>query len=323
MQTVIAFGELLIDFLRTGAQAQGELEIPTFAQFPGGAPANVAVAVARLGGRARFAGGAGSDVFGEFLIDALERYGVSTRLVRRFPQATTALAFVTLDATGERSFSFRREATADLCLTAGDIAADWFEDAGFLHVCSNLLVQGTSAAATHAALALARRCGVTTSIDLNLRLALWRPAVPNRDELVGFVASGDIVKLSREEAEFLAGGASCDPLVASLLRRDPRLVVITDGARPIHWFSRGARGEVLPPATVAVDTTAAGDAFAGGLLFALARRDLGGDRLAAALESPALIDEVVRFAARCGAASVRRPGAFPSMPTLADLEELR
>jgi len=319
---VITFGELLIDFLQTRSEPSGELEVPILAQFPGGAPANVAVAVARLGGQAFFAGTASRDVFGDYLVDALARYGVSTALVRRVPDASTALAFVTLDAAGERSFAFRREATADLRVTAEDIRDDWFDGAGFLHVCSNLLMHAQAAAATYEALAAARRRGVVCSIDLNLRPSLWSQRPPDRHAMREFIAQGDVVKLSREEADFLSGSDNVESLADSLLQRTARLIVVTDGPRPLRWFAPGARGEIQPPSTTVVDTTAAGDAFAGGLLFALARRGLSGDGLEQALADRDCVVDVVRFAARCGAASVRRAGAFPSMPTLADLEDI-
>ncbi|WP_241240392.1 PfkB family carbohydrate kinase, partial [Xanthomonas vesicatoria] len=113
----------------------------TFAQYAGGAPANVAVAVARLGGAAHFVGMLGRDMFGDFLLQSLQQSGVATDGIVRTDQAKTALAFVALDDAGERSFSFYRPPAADLLFRPEHFAADGFTQAAVLHVCSNSMTE--------------------------------------------------------------------------------------------------------------------------------------------------------------------------------------
>jgi fructokinase len=320
VKRVLAFGEALIDFLAAEARPEGPLIIRTYHRYPGGAPANVAVAVARLGGAAAFAGQVGHDAFGDFLVDALARYGVSTALVRRHPSAKTALAFVTLDAGGERSFSFYRDATADLLFPIEAIADAWFRDRPIVHVCSNTLATADSEAATLAVMERARAAGCLTSFDVNLRANLWPAGRDPSAPIWRGVERADLLKVSREELEFLARGASPADAVPRILAAAPRWLVITDGPKPIAHYTAHRVERVEPPAVSAVDTTAAGDAFAGGLLFALARREVDAAAFGAVLAAPDELAAIVTFAARCGALAATRPGAFPSLPTLAEVE---
>ena len=148
MKRVLCFGEALIDFLNTGQQHEGDLSLNAFTQYPGGAPANAAVAVAKLGGDAAFAGQVGDDQFGHFLIDALRLYG-------------------------ERSFSFRRDGTADIVMTREQVGTDWFRDQPVVHFCSNTLTDAHIADVTRYVVAQARQRGSVVSFDVNLRHKLW------------------------------------------------------------------------------------------------------------------------------------------------------
>jgi len=132
---ILCFGEALIDFHAEGDDGHGFAQ--HFLPFAGGAPANVAVAVARLGGTARFAGMLSRDPFGDFLLDSLKRAGVGIDDIARTDEANTALAFVTLDTHGERSFTFYRASTADLLFRPAHFRVDTFHDAAVFHVCSN------------------------------------------------------------------------------------------------------------------------------------------------------------------------------------------
>ena len=157
MKRIVCFGEALIDFL---AQPQASLAEPrAFLQFAGGAPANVAVAAARLGAPADFVGMLGADLFGDFLLASLGEAGVGTGYIRRTAAAKTALAFVALDADGERSFSFYRPPAADLLFRPQDFDDACFTDAGILHACSNSLTDAALAATTWEAMARARAAG--------------------------------------------------------------------------------------------------------------------------------------------------------------------
>lgn len=319
MRPVLCMGEALIDFQPAAAgEADG-----LFRRYAGGAPANVAVAVARLGGRAEFLGMLGEDAFGDFLLEELRAAGVGTAGVQRTADAPTALAFVNLDARGERSFSFYRDRAADLLFRADAIPPRVFEDAAILHACSNSLVGADIAEATFACMRRAREAGALVGFDMNLRPALWAPGVDPAPRLWRALALADVVKLCVGEFDFAAGpSGDHEAMIARLWRGATRLLVVTDGDRMLRWFAPDGRGELHPFAVRAVDTTAAGDAFAGGLLFALARRGVDASTLPALVADPAALASVLRFAAACGALAATRPGAFAAMPAHDDVARL-
>ncbi|MDH5825013.1 carbohydrate kinase [Luteimonas sp. RD2P54] len=313
--TIVCFGEALIDFL-AGPVVEGEAR--AFRQFAGGAPANAAVAVARLGGRSEFVGMLGEDMFGDFLLHSLRAAGTGTRYVRRTGQAKTALAFVSLDADGERSFSFYRPPAADLLFRSSDFDPACLSECSIFHGCSNSLTDPDIAAATLAGMALARDAGALVSLDLNLRPALWARATPALPMLWQALEAADLVKLAREELEYLEQGRDGGGDVIARLLRASRLVVVTDGAAPIRWWTRSDSGELASIAVRAVDTTAAGDAFIGGLLSRLQQAGVDARRFDGFLDDRAAVVRCLRYAAACGALAVTRHGAFAALPTHAE-----
>lgn len=320
MKQVLCFGEALIDFLNFNTTAQGPLRLAEYRQYPGGAPANAAVAVARLGGHALFAGQVGQDGFGDFLAAALQQYGVDTRFLLRHPSANTTLAFVTLDDSGDRSFTFYRHETADVLLTPAQISADWF-NAGIVHLCSNTLTTAAIAACSEALVQQARRAGLLVSFDVNLRHNLWPHGQADRQVVNQLVKQADIVKFSRDELEYLAGG-DCDGYIRQCLAAGCRLLLVTDGGKTIEYFrASGANlqtASLQPPKVAVVDTTAGGDAFIGGVLFGLS---LLGD-FAALLADDSALAQLLTFASFCGAHAVTLPGAFPALPDQAAVAAL-
>ncbi|WP_454830832.1 carbohydrate kinase family protein [Pseudoxanthomonas wuyuanensis] len=317
--TILCFGEALIDFL-AGEPADGEAR--TFRQFAGGAPANAAVAVAKLGGRCEFVGMLGEDMFGDFLLHSLHEAGAGVRYVRRTAAAKTALAFVSLDAHGERSFSFYRPPAADLLFRDADFDAGCFAAASVFHACSNSLTDTGIAAATLSGMARARAAGALVSLDLNLRPALWPDATPALPVLWRALESADLVKLAREELEYLKEGSFGDEDIIARLLRSARLVLVTDGAAPMRWFARGRRGELPTFKVKAVDTTAAGDAFIGGLLSQLQREAVDASTFDAFLSHSAELERCLRYASACGALAVTRHGAFAALPSHAEASAL-
>ncbi|MBC7870176.1 MAG: fructokinase, partial [Chitinophagaceae bacterium] len=169
--TVVSMGELLIDFvaLESGVSVG---DVSGFQKAPGGAPANVAVAVARLGHDSAFLGQVGDDPFGHFLAEVLEAEGVDVHGLRFSPEARTALAFVSLGANGERSFSFYRNPSADMLYRPEDVALDVLDGAKIFHFGSITLIGEPSRSATLKAAQTARERGLIVSYDPNLRLAL-------------------------------------------------------------------------------------------------------------------------------------------------------
>lgn len=337
MADVLCFGEALIDFIASkaagsDAQVLGDgFKLPHFGQYPGGAPANAAVAVAKLGGSAGFIGQVGADQFGDFLQQALQHYGVDCRYLLRHPTAKTALAFVSHDDQGERSFSFYRDNSADLLFRTEQLTPAMFSGARLLHFCSNTLVQPEIAAVTAEVLTQAREQGLWLSLDVNLRHNLWPAGHADAALVRRFVAMADIIKFSASEISYLTDDISA--YVASLLAGQAQLVVITDDDQPIRYFSRHCSGVLPVPQVTVVDTTCGGDAFMGGLLYQLClladaepglnRNELNkmefSQKLANVLQSRAGLEPLLGFAARCGAHTVTRPGAFPALPVLADV----
>ena len=321
MDRIVCFGEALIDFSPAPASQPGQPRM--FVQHAGGAPANVAVAVARLGGAAEFVGMLGADMFGDFLLDSLRDAGVETRHVQRTSEAPTALAFVALDAHGERSFSFYRPPAADLLFRDSDLADEVFEQARVLHVCSNSMTEAAIADTTVAAMQRARRAGVLTSFDMNLRPALWHSGTDPTPRIWNALALADVVKLSREELEFLVDTSGDESTVLQRLWQGAtRLLVITDGARALRWLTPHGQGTLDSFPVTTVDSTAAGDAFTGGLLLGLATHSITPATLTAFASDPEALPGTLRFAAACGAFAATRPGAFAAMPTRADAEDL-
>lgn len=313
---ILCFGEALIDMHTERLDGRG------FAQqlrpFAGGAPANTAVAVARLGGHARFAGMLSRDRFGDFLLDSLEQAGVDTVDVVRTDAAHTALALVTLDARGERSFSFYRPPSADLLFRAGHFRAEAFEGTAVFHACSNSLTDPELAAATLEGMRRARSAGTLVCFDLNLRPALWPRDAEPRAAAWPALQLADVVKLSAEEFAWLAEGDE-PALLDRLWGGCTRLLLVTDAERPLHWFHPHAQGSLPSYRVDAVDSTGAGDAFVGGLLHQFAIQGIGPADLDDWVGTPARLQEILRYASACGALAVTRHGSFAAMPDAADV----
>jgi len=320
-RSILCFGEALIDMHAQAFDGRG------FAQqlrpFAGGAPANTAVAVARLGGHARFAGMLAQDRFGDFLLDNLQQAGVDTADVARTDAANTALAFVTLDARGERSFSFYRPPAADLLFRTEHFRARAFDDTAAFHACSNSLTDPALAEATLEGMRRARRAGTLVSFDLNLRPALWPRDGEPREPSWQALQLADVVKLSAEEFAWLAddseGASGEDALLERLWRGATRLLMVTDAERPLRWFRPGDRGELPGYRVDAVDSTGAGDAFVGGLLHQFAAQGIGPGELDGWIDERSRLHAALRYASACGALAVTRPGSFAAMPAAAEV----
>ncbi|MDE1463864.1 carbohydrate kinase family protein [Spartinivicinus poritis] len=317
MSMVYSFGELLVDML---AQLDSQQSV-NYRPFPGGAPANVAVAVAKLGGESRFVGQVGDDFFGHWLVDAVKQYGVNSDYLLITSQAKTALAFVSLDAQGERCFSFYRDQSADLCFDQACLDQVDFSSAAIFHCCSNTLTHEPLAKITQEALQRARQQGAITSFDINLRPALWPDDRSPQAVITDSLKQVDIIKASVEELAQLKPDWNLSQWQDLFLNNGTQLIILTDGARPVQVVTPDSQFEQATPTVKVVDTTAAGDAFVGGLLFGLANGLNQGQSFTDWLTSDAL-KKAVALAVACGALTVSRVGAFPALPSLAEVVEL-
>lgn len=312
MAEVVCLGELLIDFVPAAPSDSGAY--PTmFHQAPGGAPANVAVGLVRLGKSSAFMGQVGNDMFGRFLAATLRSASVDVSPLRFTNAAHTMLAFVSLAANGEREFLFYGNPSADMLFAPADVDETAIRCARVLHFGSIDLIWEPSRAATQHAIGVARQHGLGVSYDPNLRLNLWPDAQSARKGVRLGLDQAEIVKIAAEEAEFLTG--IDDPLRAarSLWHPNMLLMVVTLGAAGCIWVTPNDHGMVPGFSVEAVDTTGAGDAFTAGLLSGL-------------LDSPNLrpdsanIVSICRRANAMGALTTTRRGAIPAMPDHAALQ---
>ena len=315
MKKVVAIGELLIDFV---PQQKGCAldEVTHFERVAGGAPANVAAAVARLGGNAAMISQVGEDAFGTHILKVLRSNGVDTSCVFRTGRANTGLAFVSLDATGNREFSFFRNPSADLFLEEGQIVPEMFADCAALHFCSVDLVDWPVKAAHRRAVALAKQAGALISFDPNVRLPLWSSPADCQAAIREFLPSADLVKLSDDEVEFVTGCTDERAAAEKLFGMGCRLLIVTRGAAGSAAYTPHAEGFAETIRVPVTDTTGAGDSFIGSFLYQLTRDGVAADGLDKLTEQQ-LTDYLV-FSAQYASLTVQHKGAV-----MATMDELR
>ncbi|GLX78696.1 fructokinase [Thalassotalea insulae] len=316
MFSLLSFGEALVDFL------PDNIEATSYTPLAGGAPANVAVAFAKLGGNSYFAGGISTDNFGTMLMQQLTEYGVNTSFVSQISDAISAIVLVGLDQTGERSFNFYRHHTADTQYTSADIANINWRDIGVFHFCSNTLTDETMYQNTLCAIKAAKSQNALISFDVNLRQQLWDDLTLLPARVSACIEKSDIIKLSKDEAQYLAQlqQLNIEQYTSQLLAQGVKLVVITDGANAVQFISPSFAGQQKVPEIKALDTTAAGDSFIASLLFYLTQyAGSNAIRVIQTIEKQALVTAAVKFASQCGALTCQRKGAFTALPLITEL----
>lgn len=310
---IAALGELLIDFTDRGLSDAG---MRLFEQNPGGAPANMLAAAARLGERTAFIGKVGDDMHGRFLRDTLTAAGIDVTGLVLSPDVFTTLAFVALDDRGERHFSFARKPGADTCLRPDELPAPLLSSARVLHVGSLSLTDEPARSATFAAVEAAKRAGAVISYDPNYRAALW-PDEAAAAQMRSMVPYADVMKLSDEETLLLTGAAEPEEAAHRLLAQGVSCVAVTLGERGALVAVAGGMQTVPAFASDPVDTTGAGDGFWGGFL----HRMLTLDKRPAALTVADAAD-CARWGNTTAALCITRRGGIPAMPALGDVQAL-
>ncbi|KAK1314617.1 putative fructokinase-1 [Acorus calamus] len=305
---VISFGEMLIDFVPT-LSGVSLAEAPGFLKAAGGAPANVAIAVARLGGKSAFVGKLGDDEFGRMLAAILRENGVDDGGVRFDDGARTALAFVTLRADGEREFMFYRNPSADMLLRPEELDVDLIKKATIFHYGSISLISEPCRSAHLRAMDIAKDSNSLLSYDINLRLPLWPSPEEAKHRIRSIWNKADIIKVSDVEFEFLTGDSSLsdETAMSSLFHENLKLLLVTIGEKGCKYYTKNFKGIVGSISVKAVDTTGAGDAFVGALL-----RKIVEDQ--SVLQDEKRLREILRFANICGAITATKKGAIPSLP---------
>ncbi|KAL4575897.1 hypothetical protein LXL04_011984 [Taraxacum kok-saghyz] len=307
---VVCFGEMLIDFVPSVAGVS-LAEAPKFEKAPGGAPANVAVGISRLGGSSAFIGKVGDDQFGYMLADILKKNNVNNSGMRFDHKARTAIAFVSLKSDGEREFLFYRNPSADMLLQESELDVDLIKQARIFHFGSISLIEEPCKSTHLAAMALAKKSGSILSYDVNLRLPLWPSPHAAREGIMSIWDQADVIKVSDDEITFLTEGD--DPhddnvVLKKLFHPNLKLLLVSEGAQGCRYYTKKFKGRVPGMKVKPVDTTGAGDAFVGGILSILASdKDV--------YEDENLLREALLFANACGALVVTKKGAIPGMPT--------
>ena len=312
MTDIVTLGELLIDFVPT-VSGVSLIEAPAFKKAPGGAPANVAAGLAKLGVSCAFLGKVGDDAFGQFLKETLDEVGVNTEGLIFSEEARTALAFVSLRADGEREFMFYRHPSADMLYRPDEVALELIKNAKIFHFGSISLISEPSRSATQAALNAAKEAGLLISYDPNLRLALWPDAEAAKTGMLSVWEQADLIKVSEEELTFLTGETDPARAVEKLWHKDLQLLVVTLGKGGCIYFTPDFQGTVPGFSVKAIDTTGAGDGFVAGLLRGLLNKP-------DALHSETELRSACRFANAVGALTTTQRGAIPALPTLMEIE---
>ena len=307
MYDVVALGELLIDFAPVSTDESG---YPTIKAQPGGAPGNFLAALQKYGCSTALIGKVGADSFGKLLLGTMTEKGISTQGIITDPTVFTTLAFVTLDATGNREFSFARKPGADTCLTAEEVPYDLLDGCSVFHFGTLSLTSEPARTATRKAVAYAKEHGKLISFDPNLRKPLWPNDEAAKEQMEWGLHQSDIVKISDEEIEFLWGLSPEEGAQKLLNEYGVRLVYATLGPKGCHFANRNGCGEVASPAGIhVVDTTGAGDIFGGSAMSRFLR-------LAKAPEELTVEEmrAVTRFACCAASLSTQTHGGINSVP---------
>lgn len=307
MLDVVALGELLIDFTCLSTDADG---YPTMAAHPGGAPANFLAASAKYGAKTALLGKVGDDTFGRLLLETLRKAGIETRGMIAAPDVFTTLAFVTLDARGEREFAFARKPGADTCLSFPEIDRSLIDEASVLHFGTLSLTDEPSRSATRQAVAYAKSRGKLVTYDPNLRLPLWKSAAEAKEQLLWGLGQADVVKISKEEVHFLFDLGAKDGAEYICESFPVKLAFVTCGADGCYFRNARAAGwEPALPGLQVVDTTGAGDIFGGSAIWKLLQYAAAPEEL-----DEAALRDVVSFANAAAGLSTTRPGGISSIP---------
>jgi fructokinase len=307
---VVCLGEALVDLVSTKSGVRLD-RAPTFLKVAGGAPANVAVGVARLGRRAAFIGSLGVDPLGAFLAETLALAGVDVTATSR-SRRRTALALVALAADGERDFLFYGDQPAHLDLRLTARMRTMIRSARIFHYGSISLIRDPARTATVEAIREARDAGVLCSYDPNLRMALWPDARSARRRMWDALGLANVVKVNEEELTFLTGCAGVTAGLRALTDAGPRLAIVTQGAQGCSYRTPGGEGKVPGYVARVLDTTGAGDAFVAGLLAGLLSSPAA---TVTALPPIPQLEQVLAHANATAALSTERRGGIPSLPS--------
>lgn len=302
MSKIWVTGDAVVDLIPDGENH--------YLKCPGGAPANVAVGVSRLGVEAGFIGRVGNDPLGKFMREVLQAENVSVENMILDDNHRTSTVVVGLD-NGERSFTFMVNPSADQFLEIGDLPE--FSQGDFLHCCSIALINDPSRSTTIEAICRVKQAGGYVSFDPNLRESLWKSLDEMKSVVNSVVSMADILKFSEEELTLLTDTDSLEEATKTITAQYPeKLIIITLGKDGAIYHFNGKSQIVAGKALKPIDTTGAGDAFVSGLLAGLANTPDWKDETA--------LVEVIRKANASGALATTAKGAMSALPNKAELD---
>jgi len=309
MSEIYSIGEALIDFIPSVTDSDLK-DVPSFKRVMGGAPANVAMTVSKLGGNSHFISKLGRDAFGDHITEQLEQYGVDTTYLLKTDEANTGLAFVSLKKDGQRDFSFYRKPSADMLLSDKEVTDIPFKTGDLLHFCSVDLIEAPVKYAHKQVIEDAIRKGAIISFDPNVRLPLWPDETSCQEAIQSFLPLADIVKVSDEELAFITGIEDEHNALQSLFKDRVKLVIYTKGKDGAVLLTKDFNVSHHGFKVEAIDTTGAGDAFIGSFLYQLATEE----SLSHVTKEAAL--DMLTFSNAFAALTTTKHGAVESLPTI-------
>ena len=314
MVDVVALGELLIDFTCISADGEG---YPTMAAHPGGAPANFLAALAKFGAKTALLGKVGSDAFGKLLLGTLRNAGIETDGMVVSDDVFTTLAFVTLDESGDREFSFARKPGADMQMRFEELNLKLIDEAKVFHFGTLSLTDEPARSATYQAVEYAKKAGKLITYDPNLRKPLWKDLEVCKQQMLWGLGQADVVKISDEEVQFLFGMGVQEGAEHILRNYGVKLVFVTCGAEGCYFKNAVACGMVPSLKDIKVaDTTGAGDIFGGSAVWKLLQYGKAPETL-----NEEELRDVVSFACTAAGLSTTKPGGISSVPERETVEQ--
>ena len=306
MIDVVALGEVLIDFASRGTDANG---YPLMQALPGGAPANFLAALTKYGKHTAFLGKVGDDAFGHLLVGTVKDAGIETRGIVIDPTVFTTLAFVTFDASGDRSFSFARKPGADTCLSWEEVDKSLIDEAKVFHFGTLSLTDEPVRTTTRKCVAYAKEAGKLITCDPNLRKPLWRSEDEAKEQIVWSLQQAEVVKISDDEVDFLWNCTPEEGADKLLKEFGVSLAMVTLGPKGCLLKTKSAVCQVSSPKVSPVDTTGAGDIFGSSAVCRLLELNKPIEDLTA--ED---LHYIAAFASTAASLSTETPGGIPSIP---------
>jgi len=307
MYDAVAFGELLIDFMPVSKDENG---YPVLAAKPGGAPPNFLAALSKFGAKTAIICKVGADAFGKILIKTLKDCGVETLGVAQDDSVFTTLAFVTLDETGDRSFSFSRKPGADTCIRFDEVNLSLIDNTKLFHFGTLSLTNEPSRDTTKRVVEYAKKAGKLITFDPNLREPLWDSLDEAKTQILWGLTQADVVKISIEEVEFLWGLDDKAGAEKLLNEFGVKLAMVTSGANGARLQNKnGSVFSKCPPVNV-VDTTGGGDIFGGTAMGQILKTGKSPEDL-----NESELKKVLGFALTAASLSTEKYGGLPSIPT--------